>query len=189
MEKEMSEKEREMRAFELEKLYEFIKLHTGKEDVTMQVVSMGEKIRDAFKWRGQTFGRLLMTPEPGVDGLIRVAISTRKNYLPCFHMVFKDSWHTYQQMRKYEGPEVYQVVTAKSDYWTTMLLFCKEASTWEELVDGVKKHYASKRMTELNKAEWLDYQNRTDGKPTKRSQKLYELGELLDDIERFKGFK
>lgn len=174
------------RLFELEKLHTFVRLHTGKEDVTMQMVSLGEKIKNAFKWRGAPFGRLLITPEAGVDGLIRVALATRKNYIPLFHLVFKDSWHTYQQVTKYEGPEVYQVVSGKSDYWTAMILMCKTATTWEELAHGIKRNFNSQVMKDLNKVTYKDYSTRP---ATDKTQALYTLNELLEDIERFKAFE
>lgn len=173
----------DVRLEELERLYEFCKLHTGKESISGIVSTLGSKIYEAFKFRGNTFGRLLLPPEPGVEGLISVAEKTRKNYIPLFHLVYGKEWHHYQQMSKYESGIPYQVACAQSALLTHLFMMCKGATDWDEFIHTLTVKWKQKAIQDLCKGSYYDYRQ----SPAKRVDFVaYDLPTILALLGEFK---
>lgn len=172
--------ELEERLYELERLSEFVELHTGKKNVVMQITTMGEKIIDNFRFRGSSFGRSLVAPSgTGVQDLFADGRATRRNFLPLFHLIFGREWPRFQQVNKWDGVDPYQIAQGKSQLLTTLLLFCEKAqeknpiSTVDQLIDLVRVKWNEKRIQDMNNFKYWSYQEKKEIKVV-----LYNLSEI-----------
>jgi len=148
--------EDETRLEELEMLYEFCKLHTGKESVPAIINSLGSKIRDAFKFRGNVLGRLLLAPLPGPNGLKEIAQKSLKNYIPLYHLIFGKDWHSYQQVNKFEAPWPYQVAVSKSQLMMHLMAM-NTSETWDEFTRELTVNWHKKVIQDQNKSNYFEY--------------------------------
>ncbi len=170
----------EERLYELERLNEFIELHTGKKNVVMQISAMGEKIVDNFRFRGSSFGRSLAAPTGNtVSSLFADGRITRRNFLPLFHLIFGKEWPRFQQVNKWEGSDPFQVAQGKSQLLTTLLLFCEKEQekdpiqTVDQLIGLIKLKWLQKRIQDMNNFKYWSYKDKSEIKVT-----LYTLDEI-----------
>ncbi len=150
----------EERLAELEVLYKFLFLHTGKESVNGIISTLGGKIRDAFKFRGNVFGRLLVAPKSGPDGLIEVAQMSLSNYIPLYHLIFGKDWHSYQQVKKFEAPWPYQVACQKSQVLMHLITMSYPTKDWDEFLKEIRTNWFKQVIQDQNKSEYFDYQKK-----------------------------
>lgn len=149
----------ETRLEELEVLYTFVSLHTGKESIPAIMATLGGKIRDTFKFRGNVFGRLLLAPIEGPKGLREVAKLSLKNYIPLYHLIFGKDWHSYQQVNKFQAPWPYQVAVAKCGL-LMHLMAMSTTDTWEEFLRETTQNWHKKVIQDQNKSSYFEYQHK-----------------------------